>query len=256
MSEAPTTRVGRALTLLRQGGTGLLDLVYPPRCPGCGSIGTVLCASCQARIEPPPGPACIRCGHPASTESLCPTCRATPSHLDRIAASAIFASPLREAIHELKYNNGRALARPLGAHMVAYWQKHAFSADVIVPVPLHRARLAERGYNQAALLARVLGQATHIPLDEKAVVRHKATQQQALLNAVERRENVRDAFSCDDTVTGKRIVLVDDVATTAATLEACAAALLAGGASAVWAFTLARARWDARESALPIRPNS
>ena len=155
MSEAPTTGVGRALTLLRQGGTALLDLVYPPRCPGCGSIGTVLCASCQARIEPPPTPACIRCGHPTSTESLCPTCRATPSHLDRIAASAVFASPLREAIHELKYNNGRALARPLGARMAAYWQEHEFAADVIVPVPLHRARLAERGYNQAALLARV-----------------------------------------------------------------------------------------------------
>ena len=248
MSEAPITRVGRALALLHRGGTALLDLVYPPRCPGCGSIGAVLCASCQARIEPPPTPACIRCGHPASTESLCPTCRATPSHLDRIAASAVFAPPLREAIHELKYNNGRSLARPLGAAMVAYWQEQGFSADIIVPVPLHRARLAERGYNQAALLARVLGEATHIPLDEKAVVRHKATQQQALLNAAERRENVKEAFTCSGDVTGKRVVLVDDVATTGATLEACAAALRAGGASAVWAFTLARARWDPKES--------
>ena len=240
--------VGRALTLLRQGGTALLDLVYPPRCPGCGSMGTVLCASCQARIERPPAPACIRCGHPTPTESLCPTCRATPSHLDRIAASAVFVSPLREAIHELKYNNGRALARPLGVRMAAYWQEHGFDADVIVPVPLHKARLVERGYNQAALLARVLGQATGIPLDEKAVVRHKATQQQALLNAAERRENVKEAFTCRGDVAGMRIVLVDDVATTGATLEACAAALRAGGASGVWAFTLARARWDPKEA--------
>ena len=251
MSEALTARVGRARILLRQGGTALLDLVYPPRCPGCGSMGAVLCASCQARIEPPPAPACIRCGHPAPTENLCPTCRATPSHLDRIAASAVFAPPLREAIHELKYNNGRALARPLGARMVAYWREHGFGADVIVPVPLHKARLAERGYNQSALLARVLGQATGIPLDEKAVVRHKATQQQALLSAVERRENVKDAFSCRDNVAGRRIVLVDDVTTTGATLEACAAALRAGGASGVWAYTLARARWEPKEAGAP-----
>jgi ComF family protein len=242
MSEAPTARPNRVLTLLRQGGTALLDLVYPPRCPSCGSMGTVLCAACQARIEPPPAPACIRCGHPTATANLCPTCRATPSHLDRIAASAIFAPPLREAIHELKYNNGRALARPLGARMAAYWQEHGFAADSIVPVPLHKARLAERGYNQAALLARVLGQATGIPLDEQAVVRHKATQQQTLLNAVERRENVKDAFTCRGDVAGTLIVLVDDVATTGATLEACAAALRAGGANGVWAFTLARAR--------------
>ena len=111
-------------------------------------------------------------------------------------SSAVFAHPLRDAIHELKYNNGRSLARPLGARMAASWQQNRYTADLIVPVPLHAARLAERGYNQSALLARVLSQSVGVPIDEKTIVRQKATLQQAKLSAVERRENVREAFTC------------------------------------------------------------
>ena len=229
---------------LAAAGQVLLDLFYPPRCPGCGRVGFTFCDACQARIEPPPAPACIRCGHPAETERLCPTCRETPSHLDRIASSAIFAHPLRDAIHDLKYNDGRSLARPLGARMAVSWRQGHFAADVIIPVPLHTARLAERGYNQSALLARSLSQEIGVPIDETALVRAKATQQQALLKAVERRENVKDAFSCRGGVSGKRVVLVDDVCTTGSTLEACAVALRAAGAAGVWAFTLARASWE------------
>ena len=177
-------------------------------------------------------------------EGLCPTCRATASHLDRIASSAVFAHPLRDAIHSFKYNNGRDLARPFGVRMAAHWQRHGFAADLIVPVPLHAGRLAERGYNQAALLARELSRGVSVPIDETALVRRKATLQQALLKAVERRENVRDAFVCRSDMAGRSVALVDDVATTGSTLEACAAALRAAGATSVWAFTLARARWE------------
>jgi ComF family protein len=236
-------------------GQALLDLFYPPRCPGCGRVGFTFCAACQARIEPPPAPACIRCGHPTATECLCPTCQKTASHLDRIASSAIFTQPLRAAIHELKYSNGRSLARPLGARMAAGWRQGHFAADVLIPVPLHAARLAERGYNQSALLARILSAEIGLPSDEAALVRARATQQQALLKAVERRENVRDAFACRGGVAGKRVALVDDVCTTGSTLEACAAALRTSGASSVWAFTLARAPWDPGHSGpLPDDP--
>lgn len=244
MSEPPRALAKRALALLRESGTVLLDLIYPPRCPGCGRVGFALCEVCQARIEPVPGPACLRCGHPVDSECLCPTCRATPSSLDRITASAVFAPPLREAIHHLKYSNARALAGPLGAHMASYWRQHGLTADAIVPVPLHKSRLAERGYNQSLLLARAVSHATGIPLAEKMVVRCKATQQQALLGAAARRENVKDAFECRGHPAGLDIALLDDVCTTGSTLEACAAALKAAGAARVWAFTLARARWD------------
>ena len=228
---------------LATAGQAMLDLLYPPRCPGCGRVGFTFCDACQNRIEPPPAPACTRCGQPAETERLCVTCRETPSHLDRIASIAVFACPLRDAIHDLKYNNARSLARPLGARMATAWRQANFAADVIVPVPLHASRLAERGYNQSALLARIISKEIGVPIDESILIRVKATQQQAKLKAVERRENVKDAFVCRGSVAGKRIVLVDDVCTTGSTLEACAAALHTSDAASVWAFTLARARW-------------
>jgi ComF family protein len=255
MPEVASPKGAHIVAWLTAAGRALLDLFYPPRCPGCGRVGVIFCEACQARIEPTPAPACLRCGHPAEVESLCPTCRAAPSHLDRIASSAVFAHPLRDAIHSFKYNNGRDLARPFGARMAAYWQQHGFAADLIVPVPLHTGRLAERGYNQAALLTRVLSQEVGVPTDEAVLVRRKATLQQALLKAVERRVNVQDAFICRRAIVGQRIALVDDVATTGATLEACAAALRAGGAISVWAFTLARARWEPGRPAPDAVPN-
>ncbi len=236
---------GRARIWLRSAGTALLDLLFPPRCAGCGRIGTLFCLACQSKIEPIPAATCPRCGHPYAGAALCPECRRNPSHLDAIRSTAVFSGPLREAIHSFKYGNGQALAPLLGARLAQTWRDRGLAADLIVPVPLHAERLRERGYNQAALLARVLAPAAGVPLDEGIVMRQKATQQQALLNAVERRENVKDAFMCRGEVTGLRVVLVDDVCTTGSTLEACAAALRAGGATSVWALTLARARWDA-----------
>ena len=250
---AATRKIG-VIAWLRTVGRGLLDLLYPPRCPGCGRIGVTLCAECQSAIEPLSAPICVRCGRPAETEGLCTTCERTPSHLDRISATAVFAHPLREAIHELKYNNNRTLAQPLGDRMAAFWQERRFAADLIIPVPLHHSREAERGYNQAALLARVLGSATGVHVTEHVVARRKATRQQALLNAAERRENVKDAFVCRGDVAGKRIVLVDDVCTTGSTLEACAQALKMAGAESVWAFTLARARWEPGQPAPDAKP--
>lgn len=245
-TSAPLAR--RLAALLRRGGTALLDLFFPPRCPGCGRVGDVLCPACRAQIAPITEPICLRCGRPLPQDALCADCRAQASALDGIRAAVIFAPPTREAIHSLKYTNGRSLAAPLADYMVAAWRRADPPADCIVPVPLHAGRLAERGYNQSALLARPLAAAVGLPVDEKLVVRQKATRQQALLSAAERRANVKDAFVCAASAAGKRIVLIDDVCTTGSTLEACAAALRAAGATSVWALTLARARW------LPGRP--
>ena len=150
---------------------------------------------------------------------------------------------MREAIHRLKYSNSQDLAAPLGEMMASYWQDVHLPADVIVPVPLHARRLRERGYNQAALLARELGKGVGLPVLESALIRARHTSPQVDLNAEEREENVRGAFRCpDDQLAGKRVLLVDDVYTTGATLEACSLALKRGGVHTVWALTLARAR--------------
>ena len=111
-------------------------------------------------------------------------------------SSAIFAHPLRDAIHDLKYNDGRSLARPLGARMAAAWRQGDFTADVIIPVPLHAARLAERGYNQAALLARVVEPGSvGVPIDETALVRQRPHSSKPCSKQSSDRENVKDAFA-------------------------------------------------------------
>lgn len=233
------------LEQVSRAGQSLLDLIYPPRCPGCGRMGVVFCDRCRARVELIVPPVCRRCGCALPQDGLCDRCRALPSNLDGILALAVFADPLRQAIHALKYENNTTLAAPLGSMMVELWQRGSVpQADLILPVPLHTRRQAERGYNQSRLLARVLGRGVGVPVDEYILTRQRPTLPQVGLDVVERQQNVEGAFACRGDVRGKTLVVVDDVCTTGATLEACAAALRAGGAAGVWGFTLARARWD------------
>lgn len=126
--------------------------------------------------------------------------------------------------------------------LMRVWQAHHTTSDVFVPVPLHVSRQRERGYNQSELLARDVATALQVPLLPKALRRTRKTQQQAHLDAAGRKANVQDAFEADvQMAQGRRIVLMDDVLTTGATLIACATALLAHGANDVIALTLARA---------------
>jgi ComF family protein len=176
-------------------------------------------------------------------DGLCLRCRTTPLRIDCIRSAVYFEGVLREAMHRLKYRGLAALAEPLGGLMATYWKKHPMPADIVVPVPLHAARLRERGYNQAALLAREMARQVGLQVAEQTLVRQRATAPQVELDARQRRENVRDAFCCsDDSLSGSTVLLIDDVCTTGATLEACAIALIAGGARGVQALTLARAR--------------
>jgi ComF family protein len=232
-----------------QAGQSLLDLIYPPRCPGCGRIGSAFCESCQDRIEWIRPPVCRRCGCPIPYDGLCTHCQRVPSSLDGVLAAAVFSDPLRQAIHALKYENAMSVAGPLGAIMSGAWRLGSLpEADVILPVPLHSRRQAERGYNQSTLLARILGRSVGVPVDERILVRERATRPQVGLDQSARKQNVEGAFVCRGRVAGRTFAVVDDVCTTGATLEACAGALKASGAALVWGFTLARARWGADQT--------
>jgi len=147
---------------------------------------------------------------------------------------------MRSAIHDLKYEGVRELAEPLAAWIVEAWESAQLDADLIVPVPLHRKRELERGYNQSMMLAQELARRVHVPIAPAELVRTIRTRPQVGLSAEERKRNVEGAFSCSGDVTPLRIVLVDDVCTTGATLEGCAGALKRAGAASVLGLTLAR----------------
>ncbi len=154
----------------------------------------------------------------------------------------LFDGSIRKAIHQLKYRYSRDMAVPLGEMLISFWKKTPLPAELLLPVPLSPRRLRERGYNQSRLLAERLGASAGIAVCDNALRRQRHTQSQARLNAEQRRKNVAGAFACvGNTVRDKQILLIDDVCTTGATLEACSIALKQGGAGSVWALTLARA---------------
>jgi len=220
-----------------------LNVLFPPRCVGCRQVGTWLCPECLNQIPRVEPPFCSRCGDAVVVEGLCHRCRTAPLRIDGIRSVVSFEGVLRKAVHRFKYKGCTALAGPLGSLMAAYWAQHPMPVDVVVPVPLHAARLRERGYNQAALLAREMARQVGLPISQQTLIREYATLPQVKLNAEKRRENVSNAFHCSrDGVAGLRVLLIDDVCTTGATLEACAIALYdEGQARSVRALTLARA---------------
>jgi len=223
----------------------LLDILFPPRCIGCKRLGEWLCDDCLDEIERLEPPLCSLCGRPLPGLSLriCPLCQSSPLKIDGIRSIAYYDGIMREAIHRFKYSGLVELSIPFGAMMSSYLMENPLPADAIVPVPLHEERLKERGYNQAALLAHELGRKTGLPVVKKPLVRIRDTPPQVGLSADERKENMKGAFICiGEGLAGRRVLLVDDVVTTGATLEACSLALKDAKAISVWALTLARAR--------------
>ncbi len=232
-------------------GSRLVDALFPPRCAACRRVGAMLCPACLERVQPVPTPVCRRCGAPVRGATTCVHCQTGSFHVSAIRAAGVYGHPLSTAIQQFKYNGQRGLYQPLGRMLAQYWLARDVSADIVVPVPLHAQRLRERGYNQARLLALEFCRRTRLPLlDGDILRRERETQRQVLLGVTERRQNVAGAFAWHGpALGGVKVLLIDDVATTGSTLEACGEALIAAGAAKVWALTVARAAhapWAAR----------
>lgn len=219
----------------------VLDVVFPPVCLGCGVEGEYICAACSFDMPRLEGPLCPSCGTPMPLNVLCGRCKVRLPSAEGIRSVFAMEGAVRDAVHGLKYGQLRVLAGPLGREMAAELEAMPFAPDVVAPVPLHRRRLRERGYNQSALLAQRIGVEAGIRFEADLLARHRDTPQQTqMTNREQRLANVALAFSSGTDASGLRVLVVDDVFTTGATLQSCARVLRANGAAEVWGLTLAR----------------
>ncbi len=218
-----------------------LNLIFPPRCVSCGAWGHWLCDDCVARVSAPSSELGVLRGRRLPAARFVDERGALVSYLSSVAWVCAHSGPLRDAVHALKYGGLRVLAGPLGQILAQGWRQRGIQIGAVVGVPLHALRLRRRGYNQAALLAAALAAELGVPYREDALVRLRRTRTQVGLGPDERWRNVHGAFAaCGPGLGDSPVLLVDDVMTTGATLEACAQALQGAGTGDVHALTLTR----------------
>lgn len=239
----------------------LLDLVFAPVCLGCdaaippSSAERLVCGRCRSRLRAVPPPICARCGAPRlhtgrAPEPVCDECRGWPPELRCARSACVLHPPADRLVHQLKYRGWRALAEPLAARMCQVELPEDVRADtaIVVPVPTTPARIRQRGYNQAELLARAFARQTGRRL-EPVLHRAAATRTQTTLQPAARAANVASAFTvvpgAERRIEGEHLLLMDDVLTTGATVAECARTLAFAGARSVSVITFARAL-DAR----------
>lgn len=225
----------------RWGWSGM-DLLFPPMCGGCGQIGSRWCEICKGRVARIREPFCTKCGTPTLNNNICEKCLSNPPIYSALRSWAGFESPVRDALLAVKYHRNIGLADAIATDMLEFARSLQWTMEILIPVPSGAARLRERGYNQVALIARPLAYELGVAYAPNGLRRARETRSQVGLNVSERRENVRGAYRADPSVVERKsILLMDDVATTGATISACAEALVAAGATEVRALTVARA---------------
>ena len=248
VSAAPRAGV---IARARAGSRTLVDFLLPPQCAACGDRIEVhghVCGACWRALSFIAPPYCQRLGIPFALDPGFPaiSARATsdPPAYDRARAAVLFDDTSRALIHALKYRDRHDLARMMGRLMARAGAELLADAAIVAPVPLHRGRLWSRRFNQAALLARIVAEESGRTFVPDALVRTRPTARQVGLTADQRRRNVAGAFAVRADwaarLSGRRIVLIDDVLTTGATIEGCARTLRRAGAENIDALLFAR----------------
>ncbi|HKM69823.1 MAG TPA: ComF family protein [Stellaceae bacterium] len=248
--EASARFTTRASDRLRQIGRAVLDGVLPPRCLSCGEIvdePDALCGGCWSAITFFAPPWCVLCGlpfpHPMGEDALCGACARGRPAWDQARAVLRYDKNSRRLVLGLKHGDQTHVAAAFGRWMHRAGGEVLSGADLLVPVPLHWTRLFQRRYNQAALLAHAVRAAGGPDVAADWLVRRRRTPAQGHLGPTARERNVRGAFAMRGrrSVAGKRVVIIDDVMTTGATVHECARVLKRAGAVSVGVLTLARA---------------
>ncbi|WP_374655407.1 ComF family protein [Dongia sp.] len=240
---------------LRRNWQRMLDAVLPPRCLKCGQVVAAeagahgaLCPGCWQQLSFLGPPCCACCGQPfefdLGPDALCGACIEAPPAFDRARAVLRYDEASRDLILAFKHADRTSLSPTFGAWLNRVGQEILADSDIVVPVPLHWSRLFSRRYNQAALLANALGALSGKPVLPDLLVRRRATRKQGHLGRLARQRNVAGAFALHPGkaagLAGRRVLLVDDVVTTGATITNCARILRKGGAETVNVLALAR----------------
>lgn len=233
----------------------LLDWIYPPRCMACHNLLMLtdrragarhICPSCEALLVPVAPPVCGRCGHPVTVPGAnhsirCASCQGKNTYFESNTAIYAYEGLLRDLMHEMKFRDKRQVAEGFGELMAdACPMLGPAVADWLVPVPMHPRKERHRGFNQAEILARALGKRYGLPVVPNLLKRTRNTPPQSGLSPVRRAENMEGAFRINPryAVSHKKILLIDDIYTTGATLDACAKILAESGAGVISCMTL------------------
>lgn len=239
---------------MNHGAEKFLDILYPRKCPGCGEIlrpqGRLICPDCEHTLRPltacpdeeeGDAPAlCMKCGAPLADEGeYCRMCTMHPHVFEQGRAIFIYNDRWKRSLERYKFYGHREFADFYAAAMVK-WGGDAlrrWNPDLIVPIPLHRQKERERGFNQARLIAEKTAARTGIPVSCDILLKTRKTAAQKKLDYVHRRRNLKDAFSCSRRLSGERVLLIDDVYTTGSTMDAAASCLKSAGAGPVFFLT-------------------
>lgn len=239
-----TTRKHFAYNFYVLAWTGL-DLLFPPDCGGCRKPGIRWCDQCESTTTKLPETVCKCCGKAISYFGICPDCEARHPPFHEVRSWAYLEGPLREAVHQLKYRGDVGLGEIFARPLIKLLMNLDWDPELILPVPLSKNRFIERGYNQAALIARPIALAQGIKYSNKSLRKIRETSSQVGLNFSDRLKNVTGVFSADKNgILNKKVLIVDDVFTSGATIQACSQALLAAGATCVFGLTLARSTFE------------